>query len=67
MERIDNPLELVNFFEVLEATNDNTNEIFNLIGNGVDIVNSIANRSIDFTARESWVWQEGRCKEDDWN
>ena len=57
----------INFFEVLEATNDNTNEIFNLIGNGVDIVNSIANRSIDFTARESWVWQEGRCKEDDWN
>ena len=57
----------INFFEVLEATNDNTNEIFNLIGNGVDIVNLIASRSIDFTARESWVWQEGRCKEDDWN
>ena len=57
----------INFFEVLEATNDDTNEIFNLIGNGVDIVNSIASRGINFTERESWVWQEGRCKEDDWN
>lgn len=54
----------INFFEVLEATNDDTNEIFNLIGHGVDIVNMIGG---DINKREEWVWQEGRCKEDDWN
>tara|TARA_B100002052_G_C15876409_1_gene597233 strand:+ start:2141 stop:2821 length:681 start_codon:yes stop_codon:yes gene_type:complete len=61
----------INFFEVLEATNDNTNEIFNLIGHGVDIVNSIyemfGRYGGDINKREAWLWQEGRCKEDDWN
>ena len=46
----------INFFEVLEAINDRTGEIFNLIGHNGEI-----------TGRQSWIWEKGRCKEDDWN
>ena len=46
----------INFFEVLEAINDSTGEIFNLIGHNGEI-----------TGRQSWIWEKGRCKEDDWN
>ena len=46
----------INFFEFAEATNDSTNEVFNLIGHNGEI-----------TGRQSWIWEKGRCKEDDWN
>lgn len=46
----------INFFEFAEATNDNTNEVFNLIGHNGEI-----------TRRQSWIWEKGKCKEADWN
>jgi len=39
---------------VFEATNDSTGAIFNLIGHNGEI-----------TKRESWIWEKGRCKEND--
>ena len=44
----------INMFEVFEATNDSTGAIFNLIGHNGEI-----------TKRESWIWEKGRCKEND--
>ena len=46
----------INFFEFAEATNDSTNEVFNLIGHNGEI-----------TGRQSWIWEKGKCKEADWN
>jgi len=46
----------INFFEFAEATNDNTNEVFNLIGHNGEI-----------TGRLSWIWEKGKCKEADWH
>ena len=45
----------INFFEFSEATNDSTNEVFNLIGHNGEI-----------TRRQSWIWEKGKCKEADW-
>ncbi len=45
----------INFFEFSEATNDSTNEVFNLIGHKGEI-----------TRRQSWIWEKGKCKEADW-
>ena len=45
----------INFFEFAEATNDSTNEVFNLIGHNGEI-----------TGRKSWIWEKGKCKEADW-
>ena len=46
----------INFFEYAVATNDRTNEVFNLIGHDGEI-----------TGRQSWIWEKGKCKEADWH